>query len=254
MPDLTFYDAAYPPAHPPVTDGVCMYIGGDTPHVWTKEEIDAQHARYRLPIFVRSNPPGPGATADVAAAVEQLRAIGAPKDTLVCWDMETAVDAAYISQVHGDLGAAGYTLIVYGSESTVRGNENPNGLYFGADWTGHAHIAAGDAMTQYVSGPDFDCSLAQGGLPFWDTKPAPPPHPTDWTEKILQELPTVKENDTGRYVRTVQGLCGARGHEIKVDGDFGPMTRSAVQAVQASAQIGVDGIVGPHTWPVLIGV
>ena len=55
---LRFYDAAYPPAKPPAADGVCIYIGGDTPHVWTLAEIEAQPARYRLPIFVRSNPAG----------------------------------------------------------------------------------------------------------------------------------------------------------------------------------------------------
>ena len=55
---LTFYDAAWPPARPPVADGCCIYIGGDTPHVWSLADIASQRARYRLPIFVRSNPPG----------------------------------------------------------------------------------------------------------------------------------------------------------------------------------------------------
>jgi hypothetical protein len=175
---LTFYDAAYPPAHPPATDGVCGYIGGDTPHVWTAAEWKAQAARYRLPVFVRSSPPGPGAAADVAAAVAQLKAIGAPHGTLVAWDTETAADAAYISGVYVRLAAAGYKLIVYGSQAAVMGNQAPDGLYWGADWTDVPHLHSGDQMTQYVSYAAYDESLAAPTLPFWDTRPAPKPKET----------------------------------------------------------------------------
>jgi hypothetical protein len=167
--DLTFYDAAYPPASPPETDGVCIYIGGDTPHVWTDAEIAAQKARYRLPIYVRSDPSSSNPLTDVEEAVGQLHAIGAPNGCLVAWDLETAVDSAYIHQVYDHLKSAGYTLIVYGSQSVVLGNDSPNGLYFGADWTGTPHIASGDVMTQYVSYSAYDLSLAQSTLPFWDT-------------------------------------------------------------------------------------
>lgn len=182
MSDLTFYDAAFPPADPPPVDGVCIYIGGDTPHVWSLEEIGMQAARFRLPVYVRSNPPGPGPAADVAAALSRLRAIGAPKGTLVAWDLETAADAVYIRGVSTGLKSAGYELIIYGSESTVRGNDVPDGLYFGADWTSVPHLHSGDAMTQYVSFSGFDEELARPGLPFWDTrppkpKPAPPAAP-----------------------------------------------------------------------------
>jgi hypothetical protein len=178
MADLTFYDAAFPPADPPPADGVCLYIGGDTPHVWTLEEIGMQAARFRLPVFVRSNPPGPGPAADVAAAVSRLRAIGAPKGTLVAWDMETAADPVYIRGVSTGLKSAGYVLIIYGSESTVRGNAVADGLYFGADWTSVPHLHSGDAMTQYVSFSGFDEELAKPSLPFWDTRPpAPKPAP-----------------------------------------------------------------------------
>lgn len=170
MTDLTFYDAAFPPAEPPATDGVCVYIGGDAVHVWTLEEIGMQPARYRLPVFVRSNPPGPGAAQDVASGLSRLRAIGAPRRTLVAWDMETAADALYIRGVSTGLANGGYKLIVYGSESTVRGNQVPDGLIWGADWTSVPHLHSGDAMTQYVSFSGFDEELARPGLPFWDTQ------------------------------------------------------------------------------------
>jgi peptidoglycan hydrolase-like protein with peptidoglycan-binding domain len=37
-----------------------------------------------------------------------------------------------------------------------------------------------------------------------------------------------------------------------VDGIFGARTEAAVRAVQGNGGVGVDGIVGPQTWPLLI--
>lgn len=190
---LTFYDAAYPPAHPPKTDGVCIYIGGDAVHVWTAGDRDSQTARYRLPVFVRSNPPGPGAAADVAAAVAQLKVIGAPHGTLVAWDTETAADATYISGVYVRLAAAGYKLIVYGSQSAVMGNQAPDGLYWGADWTDTPHLHSGDAITQYVNYTAYDEDEAEASLPFWDTRPAP----KGWTFPAPAGLHVVKQTREG---------------------------------------------------------
>jgi Putative peptidoglycan binding domain len=82
------------------------------------------------------------------------------------------------------------------------------------------------------------------------------------TEKIVQELGTVRQGSTGETVRTAQGCLLARGYAIGVsgvltagvDGVFGPLTLAAVRQVQAKAGITVDGVVGPQTWPVLLGV
>jgi len=76
-----------------------------------------------------------------------------------------------------------------------------------------------------------------------------------WEARMLQALPTVQSGDSGEVVRTVQGLCVARGlGSLQVDGLFGPATGSAVRILQARAHIIADGIVGPNTWPVLLGV
>jgi lysozyme len=88
-------------------------------------------------------------------------------------------------------------------------------------------------------------------------KPAPSaPHPVpDWQEAMMQHLPEVAAGSAdAAAVRTVQGLCVARGHLIAVDGSYGPQTELAVRNVQSGAGIGVDGVVGPVTWPVLLGV
>ena len=64
--------------------------------------------------------------------------------------------------------------------------------------------------------------------------------------------PLEQEGSTGEDVKTVQYLATAQGHSTGIDGDFGPLTKAAVQAFQASRGLGVDGIVGPQTWPQLI--
>ncbi|MGH3743717.1 MAG: peptidoglycan-binding domain-containing protein [Mycobacteriales bacterium] len=80
------------------------------------------------------------------------------------------------------------------------------------------------------------------------------PPTANWTETIMQQLPEVKQGATGTHVRTVQFQCGERGHATAVDGAFGPATTAAVRAVQLAAKLGADGIVGPRTWPALLGL
>jgi hypothetical protein len=177
MGNLTFIDSAFPMGSYPAADGFAFYIGGDTPHVWSSAEVAVlkQHYRYLLPIYVRSNPPGPGAAADVAACVAKLKSLGAPAGTLVSWDSEMAVDAPYIQAVYADLHAAGYVLVEYASQSVVFAEGNPDGYYWGADWTNVAHFHSGDVLTQYISYSGYDESLASASLPFWDTRGAAPP-------------------------------------------------------------------------------
>lgn len=174
--NLTFFDAAYPPATPPNTDGVCIYIGGDTPHVWTQAEIGRQHARFRLPIWVRSNPGQVNVNADAHAALMRLHEIGCPAGSLVALDVETTVAPSWVHAFYSALHAGGYPIIVYGSQSVVLGNDVPDGWYWGADWTDVAHFARGDVMTQYASFRAYDLDLAKSTLPFWDTRP-PAQHP-----------------------------------------------------------------------------
>jgi hypothetical protein len=244
---LTFFDSAWPLANPLPVDGVCFYIGGDTPHVWTKPEIEAQPARYRLPVFVRSNPGGANATGDVTAAVTYLHQLEAPDGCLVAWDTEVADDPAYINAVYRSLAAAGYKLIVYGTQSIVTQENNPDGLYWGADWTGTPYLRSGDAMTQYVSFASYDESEAESGLPFWDTHSMP-----SWQEQLMESLPTLAVGATGALVKTIQALCCARGRTVAINGDFDTETKGAVQFAQSAAHLVTDGVVGPETWPALI--
>ena len=64
--------------------------------------------------------------------------------------------------------------------------------------------------------------------------------------------PLEQEGSTGEDVRTVQYLVTAQGHSTGVDGVFGPLTKTAVEAFQSSRGLSADGIAGQQTWPQLI--
>lgn len=64
--------------------------------------------------------------------------------------------------------------------------------------------------------------------------------------------PQQQKGSKGEDVRTVQYLVTAQGHPTAVDGDFGSLTKTAVEGFQASRGLTADGIVGQHTWPELI--
>jgi peptidoglycan hydrolase-like protein with peptidoglycan-binding domain len=58
--------------------------------------------------------------------------------------------------------------------------------------------------------------------------------------------PVIGKGDYGNNVAEVQSAL-----ELDPDGDFGPATKSAVEAYQASKGLSVDGVVGGQTWGAL---
>lgn len=194
MGNLLFRDSAYPVDPIPTGfDGVQFYIGGDTPHVWTPAEVNAQPERYRLPTFTRSNPDVSLAAGDVVAALAQLKAIGAPKHTLVCLDSETSINPNYVAEFFYGMANGSYPVIDYGSASTVFGNQIPDGYYDAAQWTGQAHIVPGSQMTQWEALNVIDESTALSTLPFWDTQVNVNPLEHTVSEDEAMELKTTKD-------------------------------------------------------------
>jgi hypothetical protein len=108
----------------------------------------------------------------------------------------------------------------------------------GTQWTSNA---LGRTLDQSLLADDFFGTAPAPGIPAWQ-------------EAIMQALPTVREGSTGGIVKTIQGLLCARGYTVAIDGSYGPATAAGVEDAQRAAKIGVDGIVGPATWPVLVGV
>ncbi|WP_250258181.1 peptidoglycan-binding protein [Dermabacter sp. Marseille-Q3180] len=64
----------------------------------------------------------------------------------------------------------------------------------------------------------------------------------------VNATPKLRPGSRGNAVKNLQSLLNKAGANIKVDGVFGRGTNTAVRNFQASAGVGVDGIVGPRTW------
>jgi hypothetical protein len=172
--EIKFVDSAFPVGSLEGAQGQAFYAGGDTPHVWTREEVMALGARYLIPVYVRSNPGNANPLNDAAAFLLALHSVyRAPRGILVALDTETAADPSYVTGFVGVMNAGGYPVIDYGSQNDVFGNKNPDGYYWGAQWTGVPHIFPGDQATQYVNFPQYDLSEFDSTLPLWDTQAVP---------------------------------------------------------------------------------
>ena len=68
----------------------------------------------------------------------------------------------------------------------------------------------------------------------------------------LSSWPVVQNGSQGHPIRTLQFLLRARGHNLTVDGMFGPATEAAVKAFQTSKGMTADGIMNAPTWSALI--
>jgi peptidoglycan hydrolase-like protein with peptidoglycan-binding domain len=76
--------------------------------------------------------------------------------------------------------------------------------------------------------------------------------PMTTTAAVISPWPLVRQGDQYHPVKTLQYLLRARGHNLTVDGIFGPATDAAVRSFQQQKGLAVDGVVGPVTWSALI--
>lgn len=112
------------------------------------------------------------------------------------------------------------------------------------DWAG-----AGFCDTNYTSHTLDDLAA----MAYTVTSSVPTPVPTaTWTEKLMQELPTLAEGAVGPDVRTVQALLNARTLSVVIDGDFGPNTKAAIESFQRAKALNSTGVVDQLTWTRLL--
>ncbi len=91
--------------------------------------------------------------------------------------------------------------------------------------------------------------------------PVPAPAPTAAPTPVPVCPATIQDGSTGSLVKTLQSTLNARysagsfpnsphnfSPPLAVDGDFGALTKAAVEDYQTAKGIIVDGIVGPQTW------
>lgn len=76
---------------------------------------------------------------------------------------------------------------------------------------------------------------------------------SDWEDKVMIELSTLKKGSKGEEVKTLQRLLKALGYKTgTIDGDFGTKTDKALHDFQSKERLTVDGIVGQKTWEALL--
>lgn len=116
------------------------------------------------------------------------------------------------------------------------------------------------AAVQYENTPFYDRDVWQMHWLNNVSKAAPPPPPPPRLLDVQVSLPQIRRGATGWAVRTLQGALVARWYHLGttgqlhdgIDGDFGPITETAVRDVQGKCGLAVDGIVGPATWPAVL--
>src|SRR5579875_162969 len=88
----------------------------------------------------------------------------------------------------------------------------------------------------------FFALLAAAGVFGAGGKTATPPLTT------TTPPPTLTPGDTGPQVKLLQRALNALGYSVgKPDGDFGPVTKTAVEKFQLAKGLAADGVVGPQT-------
>lgn len=89
-----------------------------------------------------------------------------------------------------------------------------------------------------------------------ETTSAGTPNKTENGGKIMLELSELSVGSKGTQVRTLQRLLKSigigTGSALKIDGDFGSATKTALIAYQKSEKLTADGICGAKTWARLI--
>jgi hypothetical protein len=102
----------------------------------------------------------------------------------------------------------------------------------------------------YQEGFNDICNAIAGAL-VGEAPPAdrPPARPEDPYEVPLSSRPVIGLGDTGQDVEDLQWMLPR--FDGEVDGDFGPVTESAVRDYQYSRGLDADGIVGQQTWGAL---
>lgn len=240
------YDAAYPPPAPPTWDVVAGYLGGDTPHVWSRAEWESQPARYRLPIWVRSDPVGHDGAAEARAACARAAAIGQPAGTTIALDLETAVAPAYVSAFNAEALRLGYRVEKYGSSAYIFKNPGTSAGTWDADWVTPAtpHLNDYATATQYASDTQlhqpWDASLIEDSVPLWDTHLPVSPSNGAAAGAINRFIPIADDGVFGPHtILATQFVVGAA-----TDGVWGAMSRKAFQRYLG---VGVDGVIGTVT-------
>lgn len=257
-PTLAMWDASNLPDPQPTTPVAAFYGGGDTPHVYTPEQVKAIRARYGLPIWTGYDHQNDGA-AEAAKFLAWLHSLGWKPGTLVAVDTEELVIPVFLAAFNAAITAAGWLLVDYQSKVAIPDNPRTSGGVWAADWTGIPHLRPGDTATQYVPdkwlGAPYDLSLIRADVPLHELNP-PVVHHVRYIDVVCR-VPVLGVGDQGPAVVRLQHLLeawypastGATGP----DGIFGPDTLAGLVSFQrAHGIVPANGITDGPSWARLV--
>ena len=97
-----------------------------------------------------------------------------------------------------------------------------------------------------ASAPPSPSASPSPSTPSPSTSPSTAPAPS--TDPPAAETDQLRRGDSGPQVRQAQERLAALGYWLgQVDGNYGPLTRQAVLALQGAAGLDRDGVLGPRT-------
>lgn len=118
----------------------------------------------------------------------------------------------------------------------------------------HVHVSVGN-------GPDGRSTSGYDDRTTWgvsylgkNVRPTKPSRPATegWTDKLMADLPELKRNSKGKYVKRAQALLNTRGYNLREDGEFGKLTGVATRDFQHDNGLTVDEVIGKKTWTKLV--
>lgn len=154
---VRMFDAAHPPATPyPGAAAVAGYIGGRTPHIWTRAEWQRFGHLYQLPIWTADF--SQDASRSAAAAADAAEALGwiAHHDPLwraIVVDGEAVIDEPWIREFGAELQRRGFLCWPYLSLAAIAGDPRGFSLWL-ADWDGYTGLEAGPEVIAHQYKPD----------------------------------------------------------------------------------------------------
>jgi len=125
-------------------------------------------------------------------------------------------------------------------------------------WTRIGIVAAGIVvlvLAGLAAAGVFSSSSAPPTLPLTNATVTQPATTAATSSTRAAALPnqTLKPGDSGAQVRELQRALRSLGYSVgKVDGQYGPATKTAVAAFQHTAGLSEDGVFGPKTLGALI--
>lgn len=253
LSSLDMFDAIYPQNIPANALFVGGYVDGNWPWMRTQPNLFPNAGKLTFCVFASSRArcldveKGNATPAQAPGWVLAERALG--EDPWV-----------YCSQ----LSAYGWQAV----QDAFNAAHVPHPHYFIANYNNTRALPTLNGFTaiahQYVDVGPYDLSsLSDTAVSILRGTPGPTPAPVppsdNWTATMINNLPTLaqgaKDDPNGVwYVRRIQAMLNSvMAIPVGVpDGNFGPLTHSGVATFQQRNSLAVDGVVGPHTWALLL--